>query len=59
MAQDFSWTTSAGKYLELYKKLLESSGSPASRDAYPKERNIPGRKIREGQVGTEPGNGEK
>ena len=30
MARDFSWPTSARKYFELYKKLVEQSASPVA-----------------------------
>lgn len=56
MAQDFSWTRSAQKYLELYKKLIESSSTPVSRETYPLRQSDSKRTIREEKAGS--GNGE-
>jgi starch synthase len=47
MAQDFSWTRPARKYLDLYKKLVEGSVAPVSGVTYPMRAFIPGRKVRE------------
>jgi len=58
MAQDFSWSSSAYQYLELYKKLVESSNSLASGETYSNRFAIPGRKIREEKVPNVAGNGE-
>jgi starch synthase len=55
MAQDFSWTKSAQKYLELYGKLIASSAVPAT-GTYPIRTFIPGKKVREEQA--EVGNSE-
>jgi len=52
MAQDFSWTKSAQKYLDLYRKLIASSTAPASGEAYPIRTFIPGRKVGEEQTAT-------
>jgi len=52
MAQDFSWTKSAQKYLDLYRKLIASSTAPASGEAYPIRTFIPGRKVGEEQPAT-------
>jgi len=52
MAQDFSWTKSAQKYLELYEKLIASSTAPADGEAYPMRTFIPGKKISEEQAET-------
>src|SRR5512147_733294 len=41
MAQDFAWETSARKYLDLYKKLIESSSSLKSGEAYPTSVAVP------------------
>ncbi|MEW6285866.1 MAG: glycogen synthase [Chloroflexota bacterium] len=48
MRQDFSWTRSAQKYLELYKRLIETAATPIPAEA------VPARRIREGK----PANGE-
>jgi len=55
MAQNFSWSSSANKYLDLYKKLIENSNSLRSNEAYPSSIAIPSRAIREEQVNN--GNG--
>jgi starch synthase len=55
MAQDFSWTRSAQKYVELYKKLIESSTTPISGDTYPTRPIAPSRKVREERNGNEEG----
>ena len=55
MAQDFSWTRSAQKYLELYKKLIESSSVPVPHETYPIRQSDSKRTIRE-EAGS--GNGE-
>ena len=56
MAQDFSWPRSAQKYLDLYKKLIESSNAPVSGATYPMRSFNGSRKVREEQP--EAGNGE-
>ena len=58
MALDFSWQNSAQKYVDLYKKLVESSATSASREAYPKAAETPKRRIREETPQEEIGNGE-
>jgi starch synthase len=55
MAQDFSWPRSAQKYVELYKRLLESAHAPVSSETYPMRRATPGRRIREEKTETENG----
>jgi len=57
MAQDFSWPRSAQKYLDLYKKLMASSTSPAPGEAYPMRTFIPGKPVREEQAQTGSGEG--
>jgi starch synthase len=48
MRQDFSWSRSAQKYLELYKRLIEMVSAPASAgEAYPARSGLPARRIRE------------
>lgn len=47
MAQDFAWSSSANKYLELYKKLVDSSSSVTSGETYPNRAAVPVRKVRE------------
>jgi len=47
MAQDFAWSSSANKYLDLYKKLIEGSSSIASGETYQNRSAIFGRQIRE------------
>ncbi|GAB4444510.1 MAG: glycogen synthase GlgA [Anaerolineales bacterium] len=48
MRQDFSWSRSAQKYLELYKRLIESASASASAgEAYPPRGGVPARRIRE------------
>ena len=51
MAQDFSWSRSAQKYIELYKKLLESSTATASGETYPTRPVNPSRTVREEKTG--------
>ncbi len=51
MAQDFSWARSAQKYIELYRKLIESSITPVSGETYPTRPPTPPRKIREEKNG--------
>jgi len=58
MAQDFSWSSSANKYLDLYKKLIESSSFLKSVEAYPNPVAVPNRKVREEKVKTVAANGE-
>jgi len=55
MAQDFSWSRSAQKYVELYKKLIEGTATPVHGETYPTRPNTPSRKIREEKNG----NGDK
>jgi starch synthase len=56
MAQDFSWGNSAKKYIELYKKLIESSARPASSgETYPTRPVTSTRSIREEKIDTENG----
>jgi starch synthase len=57
MAQDFSWGISAKKYIELYKKLIESSVRPASTSetTYPTRPVNSTRRIRDEKVETENG----
>lgn len=47
MAQDFSWSRSAQKYVELYKKLIESVKAPVAGETYPTRPITPTRRIRE------------
>jgi len=49
MAQDFSWTNSAQKYLKIYKKLIEvsKSSTPVSGETYPTRPQAPSRRIKE------------
>lgn len=58
MAQDFSWSSSANKYLNLYKKLIASSSSLASGETYSNRATVPARKIREEKTPGGVGNGE-
>ena len=58
MAQDFSWSSSANRYLELYKKLVDSSNSVASGETYPNRAAVPARKIREEKTPNGARNGE-
>ncbi len=51
MAQDFSWSRSAQKYIELYKKLLESSTATVSGETYPTRPVNPSRTVREEKTG--------
>jgi glycogen synthase len=55
MSQDFSWPTSAQKYLEIYKKLIEASKAPppASGETYPTRPLTSSRRIREEKNGNE------
>jgi hypothetical protein len=50
MTQDFSWAKSAGKYLELYKKLMAGSTVPAASGAYPIRTFVPGKTVHEEQA---------
>jgi starch synthase len=50
MAQDFSWTKSAQKYLELYQKLVASATVPAASGAYPIRTFVPDKKVRDEQA---------
>jgi len=54
MAQNFSWGTSAQKYLDLYKKLIESN---TTTETYLNRPVTPARKIREEKPETVNGNG--
>ena len=54
MAQDFSWPGSAQKYVELYKKLIESA---TTTETYPARPLTPARKIREEKPEIVNGNG--
>lgn len=56
MQQNFSWQKSAQKYVDLYKKLIESTNAPAAGETYPTRPITPTRKIKEEPV---TGNGEK
>jgi starch synthase len=47
MAQDFSWTRSAQKYLDLYRKLIESSSTPTAGETYQTQPVTSVRKIKE------------
>ncbi|HKJ39928.1 MAG TPA: glycogen synthase [Anaerolineales bacterium] len=47
MDLDFSWPISAKKYLDLYRKIIESSSTPVAEEAYPTN-STPTRKIKEG-----------
>jgi starch synthase len=58
MAQDFAWSSSANKYLELYKKLIDSSSSVTSGETYPNRAAVPVRKIREEKTPNGARNGE-
>jgi len=51
MAQDFSWSKSAQKYLELYKKLIESSSTLVTGETYPTRPVAATRNIREEKAG--------
>ena len=53
MAQDFSWMRSAQKYIELYRKLIESAATPATGETYPMRPAAAARKIREEKNGAE------
>jgi len=55
MEQNFSWEKSAQKYLDLYRKLIESTSAPAEGETYPTRPITPARRIQED---TETGNGE-
>ena len=50
MAQDFSWTKSAQRYLELYQRLIAGATLPAASGAYPIRTFVPGKKVREEQA---------
>jgi len=51
MAQNFSWSTSAQKYVELYIKLIESSSTPVAGETYPTRPVAPSRTVREEKTG--------
>jgi len=55
MEQNFSWVKSAQKYLDLYKKLIESTSAPTEGETYPTRPITSTRRIKED---TETGNGE-
>jgi len=59
MAQDFSWSRSANKYLDLYKKLIDSSSSIDSGETYQNRSALPGKKVSEGKIQNGIGNAEK
>jgi len=54
MAQDFSWTISAQKYVDLYKKLIADN---TTTEAYPVRSISPARKVREEKNEMTNGNG--
>jgi len=58
MAQDFSWSNSANQYLNLYKKLVESSSALASGETYPNRFAVPNRKVHEEKPQSVSSNGE-
>ena len=58
MAQDFSWPQSAQKYLDLYRKLIESSTATAIGETYPNRALASTKKIRDEKVPAEARNGE-
>ena len=47
MEQDFSWSRSAQKYVELYKKLIENTTAPVTGETYPTRPLSSPRKVRE------------
>ncbi len=47
MRQDFSWSRSAHKYLELYKRLIEAATAPPASETYPTRPAVSLRRIRE------------
>lgn len=51
MAQDFSWTRSAQKYVDLYRKLIESVSAPVSGETYPTRPVPSSRTVREEKIG--------
>lgn len=51
MAQDFSWPRSAQRYVELYRKLIESTSAPVSGETYPTRPVTPPRMVREEKTG--------
>jgi starch synthase len=51
MAQDFSWSRSAQKYVELYKKMIEGSSTPVTGETYPTRPVTPLRAVREEKTG--------
>jgi len=56
MAQDFTWAKSAQKYIDLYKKLIESTlPTPSSGETYPTRPVTSTRRIREEKIETENG----
>jgi starch synthase len=54
MAQDFSWSTSAQKYVDLYKKLIETN---LATETYLNRPVVPTRKVREEKLESVAGNG--
>lgn len=55
MEQDFSWQRSAQKYLDLYRKLIETTSAPSTGETYPTRPITSTRQIKEE---TKTGNGE-
>jgi len=51
MAQNFSWSSSAQKYVELYKKLIESSSTPVTGETHPTRPVALSRTVREEKTG--------
>ena len=51
MAQDFSWSRSGQKYVELYKKLIENTATPVTGETYPTRPVTSLRKVREEKNG--------
>ena len=51
MRQDFSWSRSAQKYVELYKKLIESTVTPITGETYPMRPATLTRAVREETTG--------
>ena len=58
MAQDFSWTKSAQKYLALYQKLVVNSTAPATGETYPMRTFVPDRTVRAEKPATVSGEAE-
>jgi starch synthase len=51
MEQDFSWPRSAQSYVELYRKLIESTTGPVTGETYPTRPVTPSRTVREERTG--------